>query len=122
MATQALDYAIVDADAHVNPPADIWSDYLPESLRDLAPRIERGSNDEDCDWVVFEGKRKKLNLIGAQAGRKGQDFKMIGRMSDMRSGGWLPAARLDDMDTDGIDTAILYGGGPLGTANNELFT
>jgi predicted TIM-barrel fold metal-dependent hydrolase len=116
------DYAIVDADAHVNPPADIWSDYLPERLRDLAPRIERGSNDEDCDWVVFEGKRKKLNLIGAQAGRKGEDFKMTGRMSDMRSGGWMPAARLDDMDTDGIDTAVLYGGGPLGTANNELFT
>ena len=25
------------------------------------------------------------------------------------------------MDTDGIDTAILFGGGPLGTTNNDLF-
>jgi predicted TIM-barrel fold metal-dependent hydrolase len=116
------DTMIVDADAHVNPPTEIWTEYLPQGLRDLAPRIERGGNDEDCDYVVFEGKRKKVNLIGAQAGRKGEDFKMFGRASDMRSGGWMPAARLEDMDTDGIDAQILYGGGPLGTANNELFT
>jgi predicted TIM-barrel fold metal-dependent hydrolase len=121
MATTALAYRIVDADAHVNPPTEIWRDYLPAAMRDMAPRIERGSNDEDCDWVVFEGKRKKLNLIGAQAGRKGEDFKMIGRVTDMRSGGCMPAQRLEDMDTYGIDTQVLYGGGPLGTADNDLF-
>jgi predicted TIM-barrel fold metal-dependent hydrolase len=112
---------IVDADAHVNPTPDFWREYLPESLRDLAPRIEPGNNDEDCDYVVFEGRRKKLNLIGAQAGRKGEDFKINGRASDMRSGGWMPQARLDDMDIDGIDAQVLFGGGPLGTTNDELF-
>jgi predicted TIM-barrel fold metal-dependent hydrolase len=109
---------IVDADAHVNPSADMWADYLPASLRDLAPKIEHG---EDCDYVVFEGKRRKLNLISAQAGRKGSDFKMHGRASDARAGGWMPNARLTDMDEDGIDTAILFGGGPLGTSNMELY-
>jgi predicted TIM-barrel fold metal-dependent hydrolase len=112
---------IVDADAHVNPTPDFWGEYLPKSLRSLAPRIEPGGNDEDCDYVVFEGNRRKLNLIGAQAGRKGEDFKMIGRQSDMRSGSWMPQARLDDMDIDGIDAQILFGGGPLGTKNDELF-
>ena len=33
----------------------------------------------------------------------------------------MPKARLADMDQDGIDTAVLFGGGPLGTANNELY-
>ena len=33
----------------------------------------------------------------------------------------MPKARLDDMDADGIDTAVLFGGGPLGTTNNDLF-
>jgi predicted TIM-barrel fold metal-dependent hydrolase len=65
--------------------------------------------------------RRKLNLISAQAGREGKDFKMHGRASDARAGGWMPKARLDDMDQDGIDTAILFGGGPLGTTNNDLF-
>ena len=47
---------IVDADAHVNPSHDMWVDYLPENLRSLAPKIEHG---EDCDYVVFEGRRRK---------------------------------------------------------------
>ncbi len=109
---------IVDADAHVNPSHDMWADYLPEDMRALAPQIEHA---EDCDYIVFEGTRRKLNLISAQGGREGKDFKMHGRASDARAGGWMPKARLDDMDTDGIDTAILFGGGPLGTTNNDLF-
>jgi predicted TIM-barrel fold metal-dependent hydrolase len=118
MADLAFAPRIVDADAHVNPSADMWADYLPASLRELAPKIEQG---EDCDYVVFEGKRRKLNLISAQAGRKGSDFKMHGRASDARAGGWMPSARLADMDEDGIDAAVLFGGGPLGTSNMELY-
>ena len=109
---------IIDADAHVNPSHDMWADYLPEDMRALAPQIEHG---EDCDYILFEGTRRKLNLISAQGGREGKDFKMHGRAADARAGGWMPKARLDDMDTDGIDTAILFGGGPLGTTNNDLF-
>jgi predicted TIM-barrel fold metal-dependent hydrolase len=39
----------------------------------------------------------------------------------MRQGSWMPAARLDDMDRDGIDTAVIFGGGPLGTADVPLY-
>ena len=109
---------IIDADAHVNPSHDMWADYLPEDMRALAPQIEHG---EDCDYILFEGTRRKLNLISAQGGREGKDFKMHGRAADARAGGWMPKARLEDMDIDGIDTAILFGGGPLGTTNNDLF-
>lgn len=121
MATRSDQMEIVDADAHVNPMPDFWHEYLPSSLRELAPRIVAGGADEDCDYVEFEGRRKKLNLLGAQAGRTGMTFKVEGKLSDTRSGGWMPAARLEDMDQDGIDSAVLYGGGPLGTANNDLF-
>ena len=78
---------IVDADAHIDPPHTFWKEYLPAHLRDLAPQIEAG---EDCDYIVFEGTRRKLNLISAQAGRDGKDFKMHGRASDARAGGWMP--------------------------------
>jgi predicted TIM-barrel fold metal-dependent hydrolase len=111
-------FHIVDADQHVNPPPTFWQDYLPAHLRDLAPKLEAG---DDADYVVFEGKRKKFNLIAAQAGREAKDFKMEGRLSDARVGGWMPEARLVDMDKDGIDVAVLFGGGPLGTGNDELF-
>jgi predicted TIM-barrel fold metal-dependent hydrolase len=36
-------------------------------------------------------------------------------------GNWEPAARLEDMDRDGVETAVMYGGGPLGTADNDLY-
>ena len=111
-------YQIVDADAHVNPVPTFWEEYLPAHLRDLAPKLEQA---DDADYVVFEGKRKKVNLIGAQAGRKGKDFKLEGRLSDARKGGWMPGDRLADMDQDGMDAAVLFGGGPLGTGNDELF-
>jgi predicted TIM-barrel fold metal-dependent hydrolase len=118
MAANGPSLEIVDADAHVNPSMDMWGDYLPAALRELAPRVEHG---DDCDYVVFEGRRRKLNLISAQAGREGKDFKMHGRVSDARAGGWMPAARIADMDEDGINTAILFGGGPLGTTNMDLY-
>jgi predicted TIM-barrel fold metal-dependent hydrolase len=111
-------YQIVDADTHVNPVPTFWEDYLPAHLRELAPKVE---TEGDVDYVVFEGKRRKVNLIGAQAGRTGKDFKLEGRLSDARKGGWMPGERLADMDRDGMDAAVLFGGGPLGTGNDELF-
>ena len=108
---------LVDADSHLDPPPEMWADYLPAALRELAPRIEHG---DEHDWVVFEGRRKPVAMISNQAGRAGKDFKMFGRRSDMRKA-WDPAQRLADMDTDSIDAAVLFGGGPLGTVNRELY-
>jgi predicted TIM-barrel fold metal-dependent hydrolase len=108
---------VVDADSHMDPPYEMWAEYLPSNLRELAPRIEEG---EECDWVIFEGRRRPVRMISNQAGRAGKDFKMVGKRSDMRAA-WLPQQRLSDMDTDGIDAAVLFGGGPLGTTNRELY-
>jgi predicted TIM-barrel fold metal-dependent hydrolase len=109
--------AVVDADAHLDPPYEMWREYLPANLRELAPFIEEG---EEHDWVVFEGERHPLKMINNQAGREGKDFKMSGKRSQMRAA-WLPELRLNDMNTDGINAAVLFGGGPLGTANSELY-
>ena len=108
---------VVDADAHMDAPYEMWADYLPPNLKELAPRIENG---EENDWIVFEGKRRPVMMISNQAGRQGKDFKMVGRRSEMRAV-WLPEVRLADMDTDGMDASVLFGGGPLGTANPELY-
>ncbi len=119
-ATSASEWSlgpILDADSHIEPPHDMWRDYLPASQRDKAPVIEEG---DDCDWIVFEGKRSPVRMISNQAGRAGKDFKMVGKLSEQRAV-WDPAIRLGDMDTDNIDAAILFGGGPLGTFDNELY-
>jgi predicted TIM-barrel fold metal-dependent hydrolase len=109
---------LIDADAHIDPPQHMWQEYLPGNLKAQGPTIEHA---EDADYVVFEGTRRPLTLSSNQAGRQGKDFKMLtGRVSDMRKA-WDPATRLADMDADHIETAILFGGGPLGSSNNELY-
>jgi predicted TIM-barrel fold metal-dependent hydrolase len=113
-----MTYRTIDADQHLNPPQTFWADYLPKHLVPLAPRIEHG---EDADYIVFEGQRRKLNLMNAQAGRAAKDFKMEGRQADVLKGNFDAAARIADMDKDGVDAAVLYGGGPIGSANLELY-
>ncbi|HEX7852779.1 MAG TPA: amidohydrolase family protein [Sphingobium sp.] len=108
---------IVDADAHIDPPHDMWRDYLPAHLKDQAPVIEEG---DEVDYIVFEGNRRPVRMINNQAGRQGKDYKMVGKLSEQRAV-WDPKTRLADMDADGMDAAVLFGGGPLGTSNDELY-
>lgn len=111
---------LIDADAHVNPPATFWDDYLPAAFKDRGPKIEDGAPGEAHDWVVFEGSRKPLNLMSSTVAQ-GRDFKPVGRKSDVQAGSWEPAARLQDMSKDGVGRAVLFGGGPLGALDNDLY-
>lgn len=114
---RVADY-VVDADVHVTPPPTFWAEYLSPQFRDLAPKVE---SDDEYDYVVFEGTRRPINLMQSQSGRTFEQYKNQGKLSDMRVGGWMVPARLEDMDRDGIDKAIVFGGGPLGTGNLELY-
>lgn len=108
---------IFDADAHIDPPHDMWKDYLPSHLKDRAPKI---IHEDDGDYIEFEGNRRPFMMINNQAGREGKNFKMKGRLADQRKV-WDPETRLADMDADGMDYALLFGGGPLGSFDNELY-
>lgn len=114
---RVADY-VVDADVHVTPPPTFWAEYLSPQFRDLAPKVE---SDDDYDYIVFEGKRSPINLMQSQAGRKFEQYKNAGKLSDMRVGGWMVEKRLEDMDRDGIDKAVCFGGGPLATGNLDLY-
>ena len=110
-------YRIVDADAHIDPPHTFWAEYLPAQLKSMAPTIEEGN---ECDFVVFEGRKRPLVMLTSQGGRAGKDFKMVGKLADLHDS-ITPDKRLAVMDEDGVDVEVLYGGGPLGTNNLELY-
>ena len=77
---------LIDADAHVNTPPTFWHEYLPKHLRELAPRIEEGTEAEGHDWLVFEGARKPLSSLSTTAGKKVEEYRRNGRLSDLRKG------------------------------------
>jgi predicted TIM-barrel fold metal-dependent hydrolase len=113
-----MEYQLISADSHVNPPPTIWRDYLKAEFRDRAPRLE--STDEG-DFQVFEGRRTPLLGINAMAGRKFEDYSLnVRRLSEQRPGGWDPAERLKDQDLDGVQAEVLYGGGPLPSQDPAL--
>src|SRR5579864_2889280 len=109
---------VLDADVHVNSPPSLWADYLSPKYRDQAPTVE---TDGEYDYIVFEGERRRVNLLSSRAGRTVEEFKTEGKLSDMRHGGWMVEARLDDMDRDGVDAGVCFGGGPLPTGDLDLY-
>ena len=99
-------YRLISADSHVNEPPDLWTARVPAALRDRVPRIERF--DEGDAWVL-EGVADPINFgMNACAGLAPEEMKPWARFEDLRAGGYDPAARLVEMDTDGVDAEVLY--------------
>jgi predicted TIM-barrel fold metal-dependent hydrolase len=103
---------IISADDHVNPPATIYSERLPRDLRDRAPRVERRG---DREVVVFEGTEKPFSNLQGSAGVDAKSIEVWSKSKKVgRRGGWDPAARIEDMDLDGVDAQVLFGSGDGG--------
>ncbi len=111
-------FGLISSDSHVTMPDAAWQEYLDPGLRDRAPRIE---HTDEGDFRVFEGRRTPIMTLDNLAGKKPEEFKLnVRKLDEQRSGAWDPAARIKDMDADGIDAEVLYVGGPLQTADTEL--
>lgn len=99
----------IDADGHVIEPADLWQRELPPSLRERGFAV-RWNPDTRQEEVHVEGRPLlPFGIVGV--GMAGRAFDEIGtgvRYSELMPGGFDPARRLIDMDSEGIDTAVLY--------------
>jgi len=106
MSESTRPYRLIDADSHVNEPGDLWLERLPARFRDRAPRIQ--SFDEGDAWVL-EGVADPINFgLNATAGMEPSEMRPWVRFEDIRAGGYDPALRLQEMDRDGVDAAVLY--------------
>jgi predicted TIM-barrel fold metal-dependent hydrolase len=103
----SIDYPIVDADAHVYEPPEVWQARVPSRLRPRAPRVTR--TDEGDVWLFDGGDRVRPVGLMAAAGASYLDFRPSGlTYESIRRGHFEPAARLADMDADGIYAQLLY--------------
>jgi predicted TIM-barrel fold metal-dependent hydrolase len=103
----SIDYPIVDCDAHVNEPPDLWQERVPARLKDRAPMVK---HTEKGDLWVFDGGKAKWPVgLTAVAGLSYFDYRPMGiTYETMRPGSFDTKARLQDMDADGIYAQVLY--------------
>jgi len=103
----SIDYPIIDADAHVNEPPDLWVTRVPARWRRRAPRVEH--TDRGDVWIFDDGKLRMDVGLTAVAGKSFLDYSNTGATYEqMRPGSWDTKARLADMDIDGIWGQVMY--------------
>ncbi len=95
---------IVDADGHVVEPESAWA-ALPDAYR---PRITRDAH--GYEHVVVDDTEILAVPLGnlARPGSTFHDPSAFRPLAEAQPGGWDAVARLADMDTEGIDQAVLY--------------
>jgi len=99
-------YRLISGDSHVNEPPDLFVSRVPAALRDRVPRIERFP--EGDAWII-EGASDPITFgMNACAGQEPGERRGWVRFEDIRPGGYDPAARLEEMDVDGVDAEVLY--------------
>jgi predicted TIM-barrel fold metal-dependent hydrolase len=108
--SEALRY--IDSDGHILEPPTALCDYAPAEYRDRVWHLE--TDGEGREWLVYDGTRIPANVLAAAgvAGMSDADreraFRGEMRYSETRPAGWNAKARLEDMDEDHIDLAVLY--------------
>jgi predicted TIM-barrel fold metal-dependent hydrolase len=104
---------MIDVDGHVLEPRDTWIKYIAPKYRQRAIRIERDSNGDEV--LLFDGKplevaRNRLATLGG-VDMDPTEILRPGRYTyedGCPPGGYDAQARLEVMDSEGIDIAILY--------------
>ena len=97
-------YRVVDADGHVIEPPDLWPRYLEKRHHANMPRPTRDDEGRFCYRV---GDRLLMRTASALAVAP-RDAEGRVREGGLPRGGWDPHARLEDMDHEGIEVAVLF--------------
>ncbi|MGZ6994685.1 MAG: amidohydrolase family protein [Acidimicrobiia bacterium] len=99
---------IVDADCHILEPPDIWANWLPEKYADKAPKLVKDSQGGDAWLTAVGGEPDPIGLVSTP-GMPFDEFRWFGvTYEEARTGCYNGAARLEDMDIDGVHAELLY--------------
>ena len=98
---------VIDVDAHVTEPADVWTARLPEHLRERGPRLERDRTGRDV-WHVADS--TPLVPVGFTAVAGWPEPFPAGpkNMDEVPPAAWDASARLDYLDSIGVWAQVMY--------------
>lgn len=101
-------YTLISSDSHVYEPQDLWVSRIEPKFRDRAPHIV---SQDDGDWWYCDGHKVAGTGAGSQTGRRFEEPNALSRtdrFEHVRPGGYLPEARIKDMDLDGVAAEVVY--------------
>ncbi|MBO0730643.1 MAG: amidohydrolase family protein [Acidimicrobiaceae bacterium] len=102
----------IDSDGHILEHPTAMPDYAPQEYRDRIWHIE--TDEAGAEWLVYNGTRTPANMLsaagvaGASDEQRARAFRGEMRYTETRPAAWNAKARLQDMDQDHIDLAVLY--------------
>lgn len=117
---------IVDVDAHVVEPPNVWSSRLPSKYGDVGPRIvyapageiklvgssyieAPGTDGPDVAWWYYEDRQTSLKRYIAAAGVPAEEVTLSGvTYEQMRPGCFQQADRLADMTINGVQAQMCF--------------
>lgn len=115
-ATERLSFdGAVDADGHILEPPDLWETYLEPRYRDRALRFTK--DERGLEQLEIGGKPSRMSTRGSPSvlGAMGDpELAAIQKdpertyLSEAPYGSMDPGERLDLLDAEGIDAAVLY--------------
>ncbi len=118
--TERFGHVVVDADGHLCEPPRLWEDNLPASMKDRAMRLRW---DADTGYDVCLVEDKVLTDRGlAGLGNAGTSYADLGQgthYEDLNPAGFGAKERVQVLDSEGIDVAVMYGGLSLKLAGIE---
>src|SRR5215813_1949243 len=112
MTTETKTLRYIDSDGHILEHPTGMVDYAPSKYRDRIWHIE--TDEQGVEWLHYNGTVLPANFMAAAgtAGMSDEDraksFRGELRYTEVRPAAYNAKARLQDMDEDGIDLAVLY--------------
>lgn len=105
---------VIDADGHINEPPDLWDTYLEPQYRHRALRVRKGP--DGTDHVELDGRWSKFfhGEILARGYSMGKTFEeraatvQRSYRENIPFGGCDPNERLELLDREGINKALIY--------------
>ena len=102
---------LISVDDHVLEHPNVWQDRLPEKFKEAGPRVIEQTEGPYAGHEVwlYEGKSYITNGVSATAGREDIHLNLDPvRFENMNPGCYDPAARIKDMDADGVHAQVCF--------------
>ena len=100
---------IISSDSHIWEPTELWTSTIGKQYGERAPHVVQ---EEDSDWWYCGGRKViDFHAAGGQVGKRFTDPKGLtetGRLESVRPGAWDPVARIEDLESDGVEGDVIY--------------